>query len=318
VFRENLDTQVIYGVRYVDEIVRFEKQDYGTMIVFQDANWNVTSLVNLAGTVLERVYTTPYGQPTFDTYTINGDYDGDGDIDPSDDSELTTCLSASPLPTACLTFDYDNDGDVDAADNTRFDEIWSGSGATDLTRQMGRTTSGNLFTYAHQGLLLDEETNSYQNRHRQYLPEKKRFAQRDPIALLSAGFRANQDYADGLSLHSYLSSNPIRYLDTAGLTTCGSGSTERLVPDNPGYNFSPCCVLHDDCYASCICKETCDANFFSCMLSVCEHMGHGLLCACIAMNYYWAVRYLGDGAYMAAQDGIPGGCQGGADCPPAN
>jgi hypothetical protein len=47
---------------------------------------NVTSLVYLAGTVLERVYTTPYGEPTFDTYTINGD----GDIDPSDDSNLTT------------------------------------------------------------------------------------------------------------------------------------------------------------------------------------------------------------------------------------
>ncbi len=32
---ENLDAQVIYGTRYVDEIVRYEKQDYGTMFVFQ-------------------------------------------------------------------------------------------------------------------------------------------------------------------------------------------------------------------------------------------------------------------------------------------
>ena len=56
------------------------------MFVFQDANWNVTATLNYDTVVVDRVHTKPYGEPTFDTYTINGDYDGDGDLDASDDT----------------------------------------------------------------------------------------------------------------------------------------------------------------------------------------------------------------------------------------
>ncbi len=56
--KENLDMQVIYGTRYVDEIVRYERNGYGTVFVFQDANWNVTGTVNYATYVLDRVLGT--------------------------------------------------------------------------------------------------------------------------------------------------------------------------------------------------------------------------------------------------------------------
>jgi len=62
---------------------------------FQDADWNVTSAVNYAAVPLDRVYTTPYGQPTFDTETINGDYDGDGDIDGADNFAFAGCAASA-------------------------------------------------------------------------------------------------------------------------------------------------------------------------------------------------------------------------------
>ena len=68
--KENLDSQAIYRRRSVDEIVRFEKNGQGTVFAFQDANWNVTSTMNYAAVPLDRIYTTPYGQPTFDAETI--------------------------------------------------------------------------------------------------------------------------------------------------------------------------------------------------------------------------------------------------------
>ncbi len=222
---ENLDTQVIYGTRYVDEIVRFEKQDYGTMFVFQDANWNVTSTVNYDAAVLDRLRTTPYGEPTFDAYTINGDYDGDGDLDSSDDSNLTTCKNGTqPVTGACRVLDFDNDGDVDTADETRFDELYSGTG-TDITRQPARQTSANGFDFAHQGLMLDAETMTYQNRHRQYNPWQKRFAQRDPLVAALYVWAA---HADGLNTYGYVRSSPARWLDSSG--RCCSAACDAHAP----------------------------------------------------------------------------------------
>ncbi|MEE9294774.1 MAG: RHS repeat-associated core domain-containing protein [Phycisphaerae bacterium] len=203
---ENVDTQVIYGTRYVDEIVRFEHNGKGAMFAFQNANWNVTSTVNYDTVVLDRLHTSPYGEPTWDTETINGDYDGDGDLDGTDDSNLTTCKNGTqPVTGACRVFDFDNDGDVDTADETVFDSIYSGSGA-DIMRQPGRRTSANAFPFAHQGLMLDEETLTYQNRFRQYNPWQKRFLQQDP-----AGQKT------GLNTYAYTGSRPTSSLDPTGL-----------------------------------------------------------------------------------------------------
>lgn len=105
--------------------MRFEKQGYGTMYVFQDANWNVTSTANLNGVVLDP---SPYGQPLFETQPINCDYDGDGDCDSSDATSFAACKSGSqPVTGACRVCDFNNDRNVDATDEAFFNTYYPGS-----------------------------------------------------------------------------------------------------------------------------------------------------------------------------------------------
>ena len=73
------------------EIVRYERNGYGTVFVFQDANWNVTGTVNFAGDVLDRVHTKPYGEMILDAETVNGDYDGDGNVRLFDHARFAAC-----------------------------------------------------------------------------------------------------------------------------------------------------------------------------------------------------------------------------------
>jgi RHS repeat-associated protein len=60
--------------------------------------------------------------------------------------------------------------------------------------------------FMHQGLFLDPETRTYQNRFRQYDPTLGRFLQRDPLG-----------YWDGMNLYEYLGNNPLAWLDPLGL-----------------------------------------------------------------------------------------------------
>ncbi|RJP37300.1 MAG: hypothetical protein C4547_05650 [Phycisphaerales bacterium] len=90
------------------------------MVVNQDANWNVVSATDLAGRVLERAFYTAYGLPTFNSEPYFGDYDGDGEVDSTDDGHLgngQTCWGASPTG-ACRVFDFDQDADLDNDDQT--------------------------------------------------------------------------------------------------------------------------------------------------------------------------------------------------------
>ena len=60
--------------------------------------------------------------------------------------------------------------------------------------------------FMHQGLFLDPETRTYQNRFRQYDPTLGRFLQRDPLG-----------YWDGMNLYEYLGDNPLQRTDAGGL-----------------------------------------------------------------------------------------------------
>ena len=108
---------------------------------------------------------------------------------------------------------------------------------------------GNVF--AHQGLQLDAEIGSYQNRHRQYAPKHKRFVQRDPGATarssivnradtMSLSFQcrsgqcggppiragvqgrviAGDGYQDGLNSYAYVAGCPQRLRDPYGTDAC--------------------------------------------------------------------------------------------------
>ena len=76
---------------------------------------------------------------------------------------------------------------------------------------LGRDAFGNPF--AHQGLQLDPEIGSYQNRARQYAPKLKRFMQRDPLTLKT---RAGSGYQDGMNLSVYCASSPLANRDPSG------------------------------------------------------------------------------------------------------
>jgi RHS repeat-associated protein len=79
------------------------------------------------------------------------------------------------------------------------------AGSGELGRSLATSTVGNPFF--HQGLPLDQEKGSYQNRRRDYLPNLGRFGRRDPTG-----------YRDGRSQYTYVGCNPMHRVDPTGLT----------------------------------------------------------------------------------------------------
>lgn len=92
---------------------------------------------------------------------------------------------------------------------------------------VGGGAFGNPF--AHQGLQLDPEIGSYQNRARQYAPKLKRFMQRDPAttnSLLMVCGWPTRVHTDGTNLYQYVMSNPTSNMDYSGLA-CVTGTIRR-------------------------------------------------------------------------------------------
>ncbi|MDX1969449.1 MAG: RHS repeat-associated core domain-containing protein [Planctomycetaceae bacterium] len=62
------DRQFVWGLRYIDDLVLRDRSDAGTLderlYACQDANWNVTAVVDDAGDVQERYEYDPYGNLT--------------------------------------------------------------------------------------------------------------------------------------------------------------------------------------------------------------------------------------------------------------
>jgi RHS repeat-associated protein len=210
---ENMVQQFIHGTQYIDELVMMRRAGHGDLYVHQDANWNVIGATDLNGRLVERYEYTPYGEPTVHQESGYGDYDGDGDVDATDEDAIQTggaCRGGSP-PAACRVLDLDFDGDYDSADETLFASLDDGYMA-----HPGRRFTSLDEPFGHQGLLFDAEIGSYQNRARQYDPRFRRFMQRDP------GPRMHQltaQYADGPALYRPVSNNPGNVFDPFGL--CG-------------------------------------------------------------------------------------------------
>ncbi len=218
----NMVQQVVRGVKYIDEIAMIRNAEIGDLYVHQDANWNVISLTDLGGSLVERYVNTPYGIMTVNQETGPGDYDGDGDVDSSDRAAGEVggaCRGADPSG-ACRVLDLDFDDDVDDADLTLCDSLPQG-----VATHPGRITTGVGQLFGHQGLLYEPEIGSYQNRARQYDPGKRRFVHRDPLALKA---RAKSGYQDGLNLYQYVAGNPGNRLDPRGLAIPPWALTDEL------------------------------------------------------------------------------------------
>jgi hypothetical protein len=76
-------------------------------------------------------------------------------------------------------------------------------------------------------------------------------------------------------------------------------------PDNPlGFNFKPCCDLHDICYQTCAAKRNvCDDKFLKCLQLVCSiHAGlTRSICLGLAAVYHQAVVDHGVDPYNSSQ-----------------
>jgi len=221
----NMVQQFIHGTQYIDELVMVRVANKGDLYVHQDANWNVIGLTDLGHHLVEHYKYSPYGELTVDQDTGYGDRDGDGKVDSTDKGTVgVTCTGT--VSGACRILDLDFDGDYDSNDATRFDALASGS-----QKRPGKQSTGLSQPFAHQGLLFEPEIASYQNRARQYDPAKRRFAQRDPMALPDFQLRTNRyRMSIGFSsqrlpeittsdMYLYEALNPGRNNDPFGLST---------------------------------------------------------------------------------------------------
>ncbi len=202
----NVLTQAYYGTQYIDELVAL-KLEHGYALVSQDANYNVTTLTDLGGRVLERVFYTEYGQPILESERYFGDYDADGDVDATDDGFLGSGQACWGTPTgACRVFDFNGDGTLDASDETVMTALVAAPTTNRIHHARRTSPAGNLFL--HQGLLYDAEIAAYQNRAREYSPSAGKFLQRD-----------SSSYHDSLNCYEYEQSAPLYKVDPLG-TLC--------------------------------------------------------------------------------------------------
>jgi RHS repeat-associated protein len=215
---DEVTLQVYPGTRYIDEVVGLRVKDQGRLYAHQDANWNVTALTDLTGRVIEQYWYSPYGQLEAHVAAHPFDFDDDGDVDAQDIAAGTsggTCWGDYDGASGdCKRLDADGDRDIDVDDYTIINNFLAARHSEAALQRIpaaSHSRRGNLF--AHQGLPLDAELASYQNRARQYAPTARRFMQRDPLAV---GAHPGSGFQDGLSLFAYTRSHPIARRDPSG------------------------------------------------------------------------------------------------------
>ncbi len=122
-----------------------------------------------------------------------------------------------------------------------------------------------------------------------------------------------------VNLYSFVGNRPTTRYDIFGLVCGPAGWQDWLIPDAPfGFDFEPCCLGHDQSYASCLpqgrSKAGSDNDFLTCMLNNVESQASwikpGWLGRALAETYAAAVRNLGCDLFTAAQSSCtcPGKC----------
>ncbi len=119
------------------------------------------------------------------------------------------------------------------------------AGSGELGRTLATSVVGNLFF--HQGLPLDQETGSYQNRWRTRSAQLSCFIQHDPRAFPYSESGARLHVPGDPTLYALLRQNPLAYLDPTGLWGwCHNGGDETIwirpewgCTNDPGGNTDP-------------------------------------------------------------------------------
>jgi RHS repeat-associated protein len=185
----------------------------------------------------------------------------DGDVDADDYAVSTNGTCSGSAAGDCRRLDANADGVVNSTDQTIIAAyIATLDSDTELQRIPASAHSRRGNPFGHQGLVLDAELASYQNRARQYSPKAKRFMQKDP---LMANAQAGGGYQDGPNLYGYLRNAPFKLTDPEGLTggCCGPCAGVAALPappaatcnDDAGWNDSlvKCTGCSGDCNCSC-------------------------------------------------------------------
>ena len=86
---DNLETQHVWGLTYVDELVQIRIPHHAAHVrdyyACQDANYNVLGLLDADGTLIERYEYTPYGQRTVYGHDVFlADFNEDGVVNATD------------------------------------------------------------------------------------------------------------------------------------------------------------------------------------------------------------------------------------------
>ena len=223
--------QHVWGVMYIDELLQLTipvGNDSRKFWALQDANYNVTNIVSVAGRQVERYEYSPYGERTvFSRPWFAADFNEDGVVD-SDDYDIYLANFGSG--TTFEEGDANGDGAVDLQDFGIYkadEDGIDGFVTTLLQSTYRRDLTGvvDLCDIGHQGLLHDKEWDWIYNRAR-YLIR--------PLGRFNGPDRLNQDiagggYHDGMSLYESRRSRPLRYVDPIG----------RTVIDDSGLGFIP-------------------------------------------------------------------------------
>jgi len=192
-----------------------EGEDLDTYYYLLQDLYSVTGLIQKNGALVEANTYDTYGRVSPWSYHPCDVWLLDGAVTAADNGYFRTKLNGSGNPTADPSTDFDMDGDTDDDDQTTMiAAIGQPSGVEIYTSGVGNPYffTGRRLHFLetlHDGSPTDTETNwqVQYNRRRHYDPRHGRWLQRDPAG-----------YADGMNLYEYVRSNPIRYVDGAGLS----------------------------------------------------------------------------------------------------
>ena len=123
--------------------------------------------------------------------------------------------------TSTYYYHYDGLGSVRFVSNTNGATVeqyrYDPYGAPEIRNSSNQVISTSAINnpYMFTGRRWDKETEIYHYRNRAYDPELGRFLQRDPLG-----------YVDSMNLYSYVTNNPIRWIDPLGLEKDGGASMD--------------------------------------------------------------------------------------------
>jgi len=207
---------------------------------FQPVNWNICETRNGSNqATAQYVWGTQYTDEVV-FVDINGSPVSDNDCNPDQGIEAQTdshyfyhqdrnwnVVALSEYDTG----DTNNGRIVERYSYTPYGQfvvLTGDSGSGELGNLTPTSTVGSVF--AHQGLPMDHEKGSYQNRFREYAPELHRFAQQDP-SINGRAAHLSIPVSLGADVYEYCGSAPMVWTDSLGLCHCCPPN--YCVPDNP-------------------------------------------------------------------------------------